>query len=68
MINNRFPKRNDKLLQKRQRTEGPAAKDDKDITNGLNYNNFEKNLTKTNPRMAGSKNPRLEKQDKKGNN
>lgn len=68
---NRFPKRTDKLLSKRQRTEGPITKvdkvnsDDKDIADRVNYHNFEKNLQKMNPRMAGAKNPRLDKQDKK---
>ena len=33
----------------------------------MNYHNFEKNLAKMNPRMAGSKNPRMEKLEKKMN-
>lgn len=57
--NNRFPKRNDKLLAKRQRTEG--TKDE--LADRLTYHNFEKNIAKTNPRMA--KNPRIDKLDKK---
>ena len=59
---NRFPKRNDKILQKRTRTQVPGKSDDKDLHES--YNN-EKKLEKTNPRMSASKSLRGEKQDVK---
>lgn len=66
--NNRFQKANNfKLLQKRHRASGaPAQGSEKETSlDRMDYHQFEKNVHRMNPRMAGSKNPRLDKLEKK---
>lgn len=67
--NNRFQKVNNyKLLQKRHRASGgvPAQVSEKETSlDRMDYHHFEKNVQRMNPRLAGSKNPRLDKLDKK---
>lgn len=66
MQNNKFPKQNNyKLLQKRHRTSGPQVTDKESSVERPDYHQFEKNMQRMNPRMNGSKNPRLDKLDKK---
>lgn len=63
--NNRAQKQNYKMLQKRHRISGPQGNDKEIGQDRLDYHYFEKNVSRMNPRVSGSKNPRLDKLEKK---